>query len=512
MNEKSNLSEKIKKDNEISYKNYFEGTKQLKGNFNDPDLKINSNVRIFRNSKKDGGYDEIFENFEQKLFQINNNQISSLFPPNSRGYYNRVGFRYYKFNPIINNTNDNPYFTLIFTGYRKFIILEKESEVKDNEGNSFKIDNLDCFDIILSIIKNKLKDDKGEFLNYKNSNTELLGFIYAVKTLNNNNINGFEIINPYFPNPLKKETMIEDFDFNKEKTYLEPILYNNHVSLLMFSYKEFRKNNIQRKNILFEMNNNHYTSFINEDPIFTEEMRIKTDKFPRNTIQLGNSCSLWFYATMITLLKNKVEFPLNNNLLYKIIQKAYDLLDIKERDIIDSKIESREKENISRKGFISYKIALRPFIDYEGLIKQFAPLTNILPDEHLGSYQNKIIAIRKIINLYELNYKYYYVVFKKEIFDRKIIDKLRYYITNVENYFYNIINAKREHYYYSNKGLDINSNILLEKQRQIDKAEALFEKLVKNSFIPEQLPKIKLYNEKEIMNICSDEFDKFLVY
>ena len=152
-------------------------------------------------------------------------------------------------------------------GNRKFIILERDSDSTDNEGKSFIIKDLNYLDIIISIIKNKLREDKDN-LTFANSTVEILGFIYASTTLNNKNINNFEILEPYFPNPFIKETMKENCDFDVKKIYLEPLLYNNHVSLLMFYFKEIRPNFFLRKNTLFDMSSAHFKLIKNNDPIF----------------------------------------------------------------------------------------------------------------------------------------------------------------------------------------------------------------------------------------------------
>ena len=106
----------------FSYKNYFKGTKILKDNFSDKDLKIESNMRVFKSKEKDCGYDEIFLNEDSEIFGGISNQISFLYPHNIRGYQNRIGFRYYKEEPL-SSKNDIPYFTLVKCGVRKFFIF-----------------------------------------------------------------------------------------------------------------------------------------------------------------------------------------------------------------------------------------------------------------------------------------------------------------------------------------------------------------------------------------------------
>lgn len=188
-------------------------------------------------------------NDDSEIFGGITNHISFLYPPKIRGYQKRIGFRYYKEEPL-SHKNDIPYFTLVKDQNRKFIILEKDSQIKDVNGNSFVIKDIDCFDIILNIIKEKIKSDD-DFLTYPNSTCEILGFIYACKSSLENKKNNIELLHPFFPCPFIKETFIEEeTDIDSSKYYLEPILYNDHISLLLFYYKKRRANFYCRKNII----------------------------------------------------------------------------------------------------------------------------------------------------------------------------------------------------------------------------------------------------------------------
>ena len=51
-----------KVETEPLYEKYLRGTKKLKGNFMNEELKIENNTRIFKSIEKDYGYDEIFVN------------------------------------------------------------------------------------------------------------------------------------------------------------------------------------------------------------------------------------------------------------------------------------------------------------------------------------------------------------------------------------------------------------------------------------------------------------------
>jgi len=363
--------------NMSSYQNYFKGTKQLKDNFFDKDLKIESNVRVFKSDEKDCGYDEIFLNEDSEIFGGISNQISFLYPHNIRGYQNRIGFRYYKEKPL-SLQNNIPYFTLIKCGFRKFIILEKDSEIKDINSNTFIIQDLDCFNIIISIIKAKIRKDD-HYLTYPNSLIEILGFIYACK-YSERGINNIQILHPFIPSPFQKESLIEEeTDIDSSKYYIEPIIYNKHISLLFFYYKQKRNNYYLRKNIL-------------------------------NNIQIGSSCSMWFYASLLFLIQEKIEIPFNNNALYKIIEKLYDLFNIVEKDITNNKIINKNSDNIVKDEFVSYKLAFKTFIDVDNILDQFN-LIKIIGPGALGEYQKVFLELKNNINILKLNNKYYEKIF-----------------------------------------------------------------------------------------------------
>jgi len=430
----------------LVYMKYFQGTKQLIHNFSDKDLKIESNLRKFRAANSEEGYDEIFPNENQVLFGGISPQISFLYPPKIRGYQNRIGFRYYKENPLTKNDN-NPYFTLIYSGKKKCLILEKDIDINitDNKGTNFMIKELDCLDIIFTIIKNKLSEYK-DYLNYPNIPCEILGFIYAAK-YSKNNINNIEILEPYNPNPLFPETMKENNEIITNKIFLEPLIFNNHVSLLLFYYKE-KGNIINRKNILFDMSSAHYESLLNKDPIFKEEMGNNLEKFPSNNIQIGSPSTMWFYSIMIYLLNNKLEFPIitNNNTLYIIIQIIYDLFNIKEEDIIKQKIPIREiEEDIESDNFLSYKDEFKTFTNIEETLDQFSCSNNIGQTD-LENYQKIFLEIRNNINTIELNYKYYLKIFNKELVNRNQIIQMRDFLDIAERTFSFLIEALKKKY------------------------------------------------------------------
>ena len=56
------------------------------------------------------------------------------------------------------------------------------------------------------------------------------GFIYAARLMNKN-INNIEILHPYIPSPFSKETLKEqEHEIDSSKYYIEPIIFNKHLS------------------------------------------------------------------------------------------------------------------------------------------------------------------------------------------------------------------------------------------------------------------------------------------
>ena len=113
------------------------------------------------------------------------------------------------------------------------------------------------------------------------------------------------------------------------------------------------------------MSGSHFNNIINEDPVFSKYMYRNIKKFPKNTIQYGNSCSLWFFASIVVLLESEkdINLPPNYKLLLSIIDKMYELWKLKS-DF--GEIKNTQKENVnlcsSNKTFVSYQLAFSSFI------------------------------------------------------------------------------------------------------------------------------------------------------
>ncbi len=498
-----NISDKI-----LLYENYFKGTMPLKDNFRNKELEIKSNVRVFKSQEKECGYDEIFLNKDSETFGGISNHISLLYPPKIRGYQNRIGFRYYKEKPLLSK-NSISYFTLVRTGIGRFIILEKESEIKDNSGKSFIIEDLDCFDIILTIIKEKIRKDE-DYLTYPNSICEILGFIYASKCIKNK-VNNIEILHPFIPSPFTKETLNEEKkDIDTSKFFIEPIMCNKHITLLLFYYKKKSKNYYLRKNILFDMSSAHYKCLLKKDPIFDEEMRYDLIKFPSNSIQIGSSCSMWFYASLLFLLQEKIELPFNNDTLYKIIDKLYDLFNCKEQDINKNKIDNRESENIDKDEFISYKLALKPFIDIDSVLEQLNSIKNIGPGG-LGEYQKIFLELKNNINLIKINNEYYAKIFNAKIVSEKEMNSFNSLLSSLEKSFYSIIETRKKLYEYMNGNTIVHLN-LEDLNKNIENSIKYFSLSAKEikTKLSNIANKYTLYSKHRIHEFYFDNKDIFL--
>ena len=86
------------------------------------------------------------------MFEGMSSHINFLFPPRIRAFQNRFGFKFCKGAPL-KGTEYSPYFILVNVRFIRFFILEKDSIIEDIDGNPFTLENLDCFDITMSLIK-----------------------------------------------------------------------------------------------------------------------------------------------------------------------------------------------------------------------------------------------------------------------------------------------------------------------------------------------------------------------
>ena len=142
----------------------------------------------------------------------------------------------------------------------------------------------------------------------------LIGFCYSLLYINNKN---FIFLPPYIPNIDYPESLEEEFNselLSENKSYVEPIIFNSHVSLIFIKVTD----NI-RDNILIDMSKFHCKNKIDKI-IFPDSIRKNLKIYPKSPIQIYNSCSLWFYGQINLLLQQNSKYKsiidINNN-IYK---------------------------------------------------------------------------------------------------------------------------------------------------------------------------------------------------
>ena len=488
----------------MDYSKYFAGTKQLYKHFEDEDMKIEDRVRVFKKKNSEYGYDEVFSSDLQSIFGGISKQISFIFPHKMRAYNNRIGFRYYNDDPLKNKKST--YFTLINVGMRKFKILEKEEmNIEDEDGKNFIKQDLNCLEIMTNIIKNKV--DLEKFV-MPDTAAEILGFIYAAKTINNDKI---IIIDPFYPSPFIKETLIEKLPPDlTSKLIIEPILYKKHVSFLLIKFEK-EDNIVSRDNYLFDMSGRHFNNIINLDPVFSKYIYRNITIFPKNSIQYGNSCSLWFFASILVLIENEndISLPPNDKILLSIIDKMYELWKV-EYDFGDIKIipenNNSQKENVnlcsSDKTFVSYQLALSSFINLKGYTQNFYVKFYGKPD-YLGRFQNLFYNLKKKLCLSKLNQNYYKLVFQKQLFKEKYFVYLEERLNEGKKYFKKLIIELK-----NREDSLLNTNSLLPINEKIKSLEENIND-VESYFVSD---KLILYEKEELHQFYFENEDIYLEF
>ena len=496
----------IKKPINNYYEQYFEDTFPLKNNFLNSDFKIMEGCRIFKKNNGNNGYDEEFAKQKQKDFSGISEKISFIFPHGERIYDKRIGFRFYKEDPFTSK-KEIPYFTLVLKDYRKFEILEKDSNIKDGNKKPFIIKNLNCTEIIKSIIVDKFNDKNNIDFQFPYSIAEILGFIYAIREKSTKNR---IILPPYFPSPFIPETRVEIFDKMTEKLYIEPILYKQHASVLLFYFVKDNNSDIRRYNCLFDFSYCHYNTLSKGDPIFCEEMSSYLKIYPfKGPIQFGLSCSIWLLGTILTLIETKqlyLDNFRNNSLLFQIITKIHQIMKIKEIYLSQSLLVERNYENLSNISFISYKIALSPFISIKPLMREFHGGFTELGDD-LVNYQILFDEFRKRIVELKMNLKYYKFISGKCPLEESEISNLIDSYNKAKNKFFELIQnrIKRINHFYGNK-IYKDGDYKTNQELEIIKSE--LDNELDNRKI--QYDYFNLLSQKDLFQIYVDNNDIFL--
>ena len=267
------------------------------------DIKTNNfHKRIFyKNEQKEFGYIEVFQNLSLTFSHELSENISFLFEcdfnNNQRIDNNKCfGYRYYGLN--------NNYCTLLKLGDENeddYFFLEKLNE----EENEFYDKSLDCFQIIFYSIfsrykKNENLDDFDFQMIMERPLYEILGFCYSTLYKSNDkfqfhkihSINLIKIID--FTSHIKK-------DYINPKLNIMPILFDGHISLLLFYDEKDKRNFILSDPSLVHSRFNGPS--LSKNPlIFPESIRTNLNLFPKIKIQAFNSCLLWYYFQILCFI------------------------------------------------------------------------------------------------------------------------------------------------------------------------------------------------------------------
>ena len=308
MNSFKSLLEKGEKQNNISeiheenkYDIYFEGTEKLsdKAKYIEDIVFDDKNIgRKYYSVNKEIKYIEIFSNKKFNLLRISPNiTFLHLYDKNEEKEYNEnkfIGFRYYNKSPA---QKDSKFFTLINRFNTKYHILEKVQSIKDINNKSFFDKDLNCFAIIDNIITEKYKD-KEHIMNGETF-PEIIGYCHSLITLNK--IRNFIFLEPLIPEAFKPETLKENIsEFEPDITYVEPLIYNGHISLIIFN-----EINGSRCNLILDMSRYHINTSHFNTLIFPKKINEKNSIYLKNPIQNYSSCCLWFYGEIDCMLNDE---------------------------------------------------------------------------------------------------------------------------------------------------------------------------------------------------------------
>ena len=436
---------------ENKYDKYFEYTEKISQN---PkyikDFKIDDNIvgRKFYDIEDKVKYIEVFKNDKFNLMGISPNiTFLHLYEPNEFQEYDEntfIGFRYYDNEP---KQKISKYFTLVNCYDSKYHILEKNQSIKDINNQLFFDNDLDCFSIINNSIIQKYRNKNNNI--YGETFPELIGYCYGLKTLNKILNKNLIFIEPLMPKLFNPDTLEEDIHDKLEDnvTYVEPLIYNGHISLIIFAEKKNR-----RFNIILDMSRYHTSTSKLNKLIFPKSIISKYSIYPENPIQNYSSCCLWFYGEIECILKNDKYASFKS--FYKYIKSGsiqflIDVINIigknyYEIDNLFKEEKERSKDinliNLNRL-FVNGKIKYS--IDKNIIITQFLNLNNLLCDPSFYISQDyKILtnsqkSLEKFINyknLLEINFKFY-----KLIDAKNDVKKVLEVISNEINYINNIL-------------------------------------------------------------------------
>lgn len=456
-----------KKDNK--YDKFFEMTEKISLNSKYiKDFLFEKKIigRKFLNNNNEVKYVEIFKNNKFNLLGISPNiTFLHLYEPDKENDYNEnkfIGFRFYEKG---SEQLDSKYFTLINRYDSKYFILEKNKFIRDINNEYFFDKELDCFLIIHDIIIQKYKDNNNTI--YGETFPEIIGYCYALKVLNK--FNNFIFIEPLIPEPFKPETLIEEIPSKlvDNITYIEPLIYNDHISLIIFT--EIK--NI-RYNIILDMSRYHTNTSQLNKLIFPKSIIDKNFIYPKNRIQNYSSCCLWFFGEIECILKNDKYNSFKSifdNIKGDNVQFYIDIINIIGKNyytinnlFLEEKERSRDTNIINlNRLFINGK--KKYSIDKNIISSQFLDLNSFLfgskffyftrDTDVIINTQKKLEKFINQKNLLEINYKFYELLKpKKDVKDilETILDELNFInnvVVDIENN-YNIEFIKKNIFSY----------------------------------------------------------------
>ena len=342
-----------------------------------------------------------------------------------------MGFRYYEYGPLSENLN---YFTLLKKYESKYYILEKNKNLKDRKGNPFYNENVNCYLIIKKIISEKYK--KYDTIIAGDTFPEIIGYCYGLIDLGK--FKNFICVEPLIPNFFIEGSLEEKIPeiTNLDNVYIEPLIYDNHISVIIIS-----RNQKNRLNIILDMSRYHTSTKKLNSLIFPTNI-IKSNMYsvyPKIPIQNGSSCCLWFYGEMECLINSDKYFSFKTifeNLKGESLNFFIDIINIiseqflgfevlMKKDIFDAyNIDFTKYFTNSKVGSISINknIIYSQFLD----IKPFFDFSYFNYSIELNFFTNIQKEFMKYINykmLLEMNLKFHKILKVKDKVIMKLIEE-----------------------------------------------------------------------------------------
>ena len=233
--------------------------------------------------------------------------------------------------------------------------------------------------------------------------------------------------------------------------FVEPIIFNKHISVLYFKYE-----NNKRINLLFDPSLYHFNILIKDKTIFSKTMRARLLIFPKYSCQTGPSCSIWFMGQILfsfnygnILFNDNDEFEYIN--LIRMINYINILINIDETPIIYSTRENIQTKSINisddERCIISHKIVFASFLNIFGIMHDLG-VNGTLFDYSINDIKYKFDKIRQFISSSLFSKDYYnYLGEQSDITDTKINKLKEDYLKlqrDYDNFINSILNAKND--------------------------------------------------------------------